>query len=844
MEGFFVLIGVGALICTIILPILTYSAVRALRERMDSLESSALQELRLLRKALAESGAPKPSGVEPEKRAASAAVTPAPVPAQQPVSAAISPGRSAAQESYSAIPSSAERKTAVTALAAKVPPPPLPAPAAVKPSPAAGAPVSETDSAGVRLLHRMWNWIVVGEEYRRPGLSAEFAIATTWLIRAAVLIAVFAVGFGLQLSIARGLLGPAGRVALALVCGSAFVVTGLLCMGKRYQRLGQGLMGGGLAMFYFAIYAAAMMFRLVPVTWAFGCMAAVTATAVVLAVRQDALSVAVLGALGGYLTPLVLKSAHPDLDLLNAYLTVLALGMAGVAVWRQWPLLTWLSLVSNSILFLGSAGDRCGWHAGEGTAREVVCLCVFFAVYSSAGFVHGLRKRIPATFVEIAALFANASITFGGGALLIGCGPLQRLHLAVLALGIAAFYVGHIWFLIVRGNFDRALLSAFIALAVIFMGIALPLLFTGHVLSAMFALQAVALLWIGGRLNSRMFTIGALCFYAIVVLRLALGLAEGPFFAAAGSGAYLAGLKERIVEFGIPIAALFLGGRLFRTPPAAAQKGVGDRALCGAEAFQRVFVVFVAAFYVGLIAYTTRELYSLTLTCLPCARMAVVTVVWALFAFHLLLARQQLPVGTFKFLLAAAILLIGLQWFTCGWLGTEYPVLGQLRHAAPFTSSSALPRLAATAACLTVLLGARRSLVSAGQAFSVFRDLLLRLALIAGFLYLTFETATCFTAYVRGFRAGAVSLVWGGYGLSLLIGGLRYGRRGLRMSGLALFFVTVGKVFLSDMAGLDMLYRLIAFGALGGVLLLAAYAYLRNQDAFRKVSEGEQGDAV
>jgi hypothetical protein len=40
------------------------------------------------------------------------------------------------------------------------------------------------------------------------------------------------------------------------------------------------------------------------------------------------------------------------------------------------------------------------------------------------------------------------------------------------------------------------------------------------------------------------------------------------------------------------------------------------------------------------------------------------------------------------------------------------------------------------------------------------------------------------------------------------------------MAGLALFFVTVGKVFLIDLAGLDVLYRLIAFAVLGVFLLL------------------------
>ena len=793
MEGLIAFLGISVLLATLILPVCTFVAVRRLGRRIESLEGAVRDRLRTA------------------DRPAVTARPPALQAESQPVS-------------MSVLPVADPPPLSTVAAAPVLPPRPV------------------VDAAAVRLLRRMWNWIAVGEEHRKPGVSAEFAIATTWLIRAFVVITVFAVGFGLQLSIARGLLGPSGRVSLALLCGAVFIAAGLRCMGKRYPMLGQGFIGGGLAMFYFAFYAAAVMFRLMPVSWSFVCMAAVTASAVILAVRLEALSIAVLGALGGYATPLMLKSAHPDLPVLYAYLAVLALGMAGVAVRRQWPLLTWLSLALNSALFLFAAGDRCAWHAGDGTAQEIIYLCGFFAVYSTAVFAYAARRRIPSTPVEVSALFLNALVTLGGGALLIGCGPTQRAYLAVLALGIAAFYVAHIWLFLLRRSADRVLLSGFIALAVIFMGLALPLLFTGRVLSTMFALQAVALLWIGRRLDSRMFTRGALCCYAIVLARLSVGLLDGSSFAQSVGASYWAGLKDRVAEFVIPIIALFGGWRLFRAPPAAARQGVGDPAMREAGAFQRAIVFFAAVFYVGLVAYVTCELFSFSSAFLPSARMAAVTVVWALFVFHLLTLRTRLAVTTYNSLLTLAVILVLAQWFVDGWLFARAPVLEQLRHAATFSVATALPRLVATAACLAVLAGARRSLLAEGSEAVGFRQVLLCAALVAGFLYLTFETATCCTAYLPGFRGGAVSVVWGCYGLSLLVGGLRFSRREVRMSGLALFSVTVGKVFLVDLAGSDALYRLMAFGMLGGVLLLAACAYLRNQDAFNKAPGDGRGE--
>ena len=281
------------------------------------------------------------------------------------------------------------------------------------------------DSAVGRIMSKIWNWIVVGEEFRNPGVPAEFAIATAWLVRVGVIVVVMAVGFGLQLSIKRGILGPSGRVACSLICGSVFVILGLRCMTKQLQMLGQGFIGGGLAMFYFSFYAASMMFKLkfMPPSAAFVSMALVTAAAVVIAVRLNALSVAVLGAIGGYLTPVMLKTEHPNLHLLYAYLLILGIGMLGVSLRRQWPLLTWLSFIFNSIIFLVASAKP----YGQGTREEIIYLCVFFVLYSSAMFAYAVLKRVKVTPVEIIPLFLNVMVTLGGGVLLIGDGQADRV---------------------------------------------------------------------------------------------------------------------------------------------------------------------------------------------------------------------------------------------------------------------------------------------------------------------------------------------------------------------------------------------------------------------------------
>lgn len=57
--------------------------------------------------------------------------------------------------------------------------------------------------------------------------------------------------------------------------------------------------------------------------------------------------------------------------------------------------------------------------------------------------------------------------------------------------------------------------------------------------------------------------------------------------------------------------------------------------------------------------------------------------------------------------------------------------------------------------------------------------------------------------------------------------GLRRDDRALRLGSLALLLVTVGKVFLYDLAALTSLYRVVSFIGLGLLLLVAAAVWQR-----------------
>jgi len=287
---------------------------------------------------------------------------------------------------------------------------------------------------------------------------------------------------------------------IAIALGAfALLIVGWRLRDKRavYAQL---LQGGGIAGLYLTVFAATKLYQLLPFGLALGLMVVIAVAAAILAVAQNALSLAVIGTAGGFLAPVLVSTGGGNHIALFTYYAVLNLGVFTVAWFRTWRVLNVLGFVFT--FTITGLWRATGYASGDLLSADLF-LGLFFALYVAVSILNCLRQPPNLKgYVSGSLVFGLPVVAFTLHATLVAK---IEFALAWSALALGAFYLALGWTLLrTRRESFRLLVEAFAALGVIFASLAIPLAFDTHTTAAMWAVEGAGLLWLGVRQNRKL----------------------------------------------------------------------------------------------------------------------------------------------------------------------------------------------------------------------------------------------------------------------------------------------------------------------------------------------------
>jgi hypothetical protein len=168
------------------------------------------------------------------------------------------------------------------------------------------------------------------------------------------------IAFFVKYSFDNNLVPPEVRAAIGFLAGIGLLVGGVFLSRKNFAALSQTLCATGVVVLYAVTFACRALYHFLawPDAWwdalpAFSLMALITTAGFFLAVRLNGQVVAILGMLGGFLTPILIHTNRDNPLGLFGYIAILDAGLIFVALNKRWGFLTTLAALGTAVMQIG-----------------------------------------------------------------------------------------------------------------------------------------------------------------------------------------------------------------------------------------------------------------------------------------------------------------------------------------------------------------------------------------------------------------------------------------------------------------------------------------------------------
>jgi len=666
-----------------------------------------------------------------------------------------------------------------------------------------------------------------------------------------ILILVLGVGIGVKYSIEHKLISPLTRIILGYLLSGGLLGFAIKLKAK-YLNFSAALLSGAIAIMYFITFAAHSYYDLIPQLPAFALMLVFTAFAVFAAIKYNLQIIAHFGMVGAYAIPFLLSDGSGKVLILFSYMSIINIGIMLIAFKRYWKALYYSAFVFTWLIFSA-------WIAAEYDGiihfeLALLFLSVFFIIFYIVFLAYKLHRKEQFGIIDVILLLSNSFLFFAIGYSLLE-GHEQGQHFLGLFAVINAII--HFTASLVINKLklaDKNLFHLIAGLVLVFLSMAIPIQLDGNWVTLLWALEAALLFWIGRKFKVWLYEILS---YPLMILCLFSLMDDWETVYSVYS---LADLESRFnsvlnVHF---LSSMLVVGAFSLIYFLNKRKGFSsaferitwvDQAVKYFSGATLLFIFYLAVrleiqYYFdqefedsAILIQASEEEYSNSINNYALQKFRIIWILnYSLLFFSFL---SFLVIHRLKTRITGIISIVFNTLCTLVFLVQGLYVLSMLRdyyidvqyHEYFLRSNWYIGIRYVSLAFLTMIVLASYHLIRQEFMSKKWRKIF-EVALHGIILWVS-SSELIHLLDLQGssgtYKLG-LSILWGLYSLLLIALGIWKQRQFLRIWGIALFGITLLKLFLYDLAHLNTLSKTIVFITLGILLLIISFLYNKFQN--------------
>ncbi len=715
--------------------------------------------------------------------------------------------------------------------------------------PSSSTPVSPPEEVPVQARRRRRRQAPKSNQPKTPGffekisssLDFEKFIGENLFSTIGVLITFIGVVIGVRLAIENEMISPLTRIILGYLVGFGLLGTALK-LKTNYARFSAVLLSGAMAILYFITFSAYSFYGLIPQLVAFGLMALFTIFTVIAALNYDKQVIAIIGLVGAYGVPFLVSSGSGNYLAMFSYIALINIGILVIAFRKTWKPLYYSAFVFTWLIFgAWTLLEAKAANFGLGIGFAFLFFLLFYATFLAYKLIRLEELEIPDIFF----ILVNSFLFFGFGYYFCGLHPTWGKYLGLFALfnAIPHFMVSMAIFQ--NGMAKKNIFYLISGMVLVFLTIAIPIQLDGNWVTLLWIGEATLLFWIGRSQKVAVYEQLSLGLMGLAIASLAQdwSMTYGRYYITEKETFFTPFLNIHLLSsllFAGGLGAIFylkdrfpsqIKSEVFRDIPnlipfALVSVLFGAFFLEISEYWGQAYIlseVEVTSQEPGGNSYTRRDFDLVKFQSIWLSNYTMLFCSLLIFAYHKWFRNPKLDliVAGLGLLSLLGFLVIGL--YEISELRQSYLYEGSKEYfvGGPFYIYIRYISLALCA----VLLFALHKIIRPNYP-KVFE--LLLAGTILWIASAEFINLSDLFGATSTYKIG-LSILWGVFSLLLVGIGIGQKKRHLRVAGIALFGLTLVKLFLYDLVDLDTIAKTIVLVSLGILLLIISFLYNKFQ---------------